>query len=72
LPHAPLVDCLDAQKQVLIDLLFKIADHSDCKGCGAKVFWLTHKNGKKAPYTEAGLNHFADCPAADRFKKAAP
>lgn len=50
-------------------LLKQIGDPGKCRGCGADIWWVTHKNGKKAPYTAAGLNHFADCSAANKFKK---
>lgn len=39
-----------------------------CRGCGRRIWWLTTKAGKKAPYTAAASIHFADCPAAKRFK----
>lgn len=40
-----------------------------CRGCGADIYWVTTKAGKKAPFTAAALSHFADCPAAERFRK---
>lgn len=42
-----------------------------CKGCGAPIVWVTHQNGKRAPYTPEGLNHFVDCPQAQQFRKKA-
>ncbi len=39
-----------------------------CKGCGAQIYWLKHRNGKLTAYTPQGLNHFADCPERGRFK----
>lgn len=30
---------------------------------------VTHANGKAAPYTEEALNHFADCPDAEGFRR---
>lgn len=53
----------------IIALLNNIGDAGHCRGCSAAIYWVTHKNGKKTPYTLEGLNHFADCPAAARFKK---
>lgn len=41
-----------------------------CQGCGASIWWLVNKNGRWAPYTRDGLNHFADCPRAEAFRKA--
>ena len=49
-------------------LLGNVGDLGHCRGCKAEVWWIEHRNGRKAPYTAAGLNHFADCPAAASFK----
>ena len=55
---------------VLNLLMFLTGDKkSACKGCGAPVWWLMTKRAKRAPYTENALNHFADCPKADTFRK---
>lgn len=50
-------------------LLGLIGDLGKCRGCGTDIYWVRHKSGKKAPYTIEGLNHFADCPAKDKFRK---
>ena len=47
------------------------ASPGTCKACGAAIWWVKTKNGKNAPFTAAGLNHFADCPKAKNFRKAA-
>ncbi len=49
-------------------LLNAIGDPGECRACNRKLFWVTHRNGKKTPYTPEGLNHFVDCPAAKDFK----
>lgn len=51
-------------------LLPLIGDEGECKGCSARIWWVRHKNGKVAPYTDTGLNHFADCKVANRFKSS--
>lgn len=51
-------------------LLANIGDPGTCRGCQAPIYWVRHKNGKAVPYTATGLNHFIDCSAAARFKKA--
>jgi hypothetical protein len=56
-------------RENIVKLLTQIGDKGKCRGCGAEIYWVTHKNGKKAPYTSSGLNHFADCPKAGDFKK---
>ena len=53
----------------LLRLLNAVGDRGFCKGCGAAIYWVQHKNGKKAPYTQDALNHFADCPKAKDFKR---
>jgi len=54
-----------------INLLLKlVGSQGQCKGCGLEIYWVRHNNGKKAPYTKDGLNHFADCKVADRFRKS--
>lgn len=45
------------------------AHSSDCRGCGATIWWITTKNGKSAPMTADALNHHVDCPDADRFRR---
>jgi len=65
------------KKTVVIDiksnverLLNLVGTKTECKGCGADMWWVKHeKTGKTAPYNSEALNHFADCPKAGRFKK---
>lgn len=64
-----LQDCIAAQKTAMRALLQKIGKQVACGGCGAVMYFVVHSNGKRVPYTEAGLNHFVDCPARDRFKR---
>jgi hypothetical protein len=49
-------------------ILVAVGEPGVCKGCGAAIYWLQHANGKRAPYTPEGLNHFADCREAARFR----
>jgi hypothetical protein len=56
-------------RENMAKLLVNIGDPSRCKGCGAPIFFVRHKNGKSVPYTPQGLNHFADCPQAKEFKR---
>jgi len=69
-------------KQELVDLeermaklLDQIGDRSQCRGCGADIWWVLTKNKKpngehkKFPVSQAFISHFADCPASDRFRK---
>ena len=61
-------ELLETPEQADGGLLYGIADESRCDGCNERIFWLKHKNGKKAPYTIAGLNHFLDRPARRALK----
>lgn len=67
-----LVACSAEQGFAMGRLLRAIAGEPvKCRGCEAAIYWVTHKNGKRTPYTAAGLNHFIDCPAAAQFGKKA-
>ena len=60
--------CIDAAKRMLA-LLKNVGDSGTCRGCGLPIFWVTHKNGKKAPYDFDGLNHFGSCSKREDFKR---
>ena len=66
-PHLNGDVCAGAQAEATLALLKNVGDRSTCSGCGAEIYWVHHKNGKRAPYTPAGLNHFIDCPKAAQF-----
>lgn len=72
--HALDVECAHALKAAIEALIKNLAGPKpgSCKGCGQPIFWLTHANGKKVPYTPQGLNHFVNCPSRDQFKKSKP
>ena len=55
--------------QNILRLLANVGELGHCKGCGAVVYWVTHRSGKKAPYTQDATIHFANCPQAARFRK---
>lgn len=57
-------------RQRIQHLLEQIGEPGKCRGCGMDIYWVQHKNGKKAPYNLNGNNHFMDCPAAERFKRS--
>lgn len=50
-------------------LLDHVGDLARCKGCGVEIWWIKTRAGRRAPYTQDGLNHFADCPQAERFRR---
>ncbi len=66
--------CIVAQAGAMLWMLEHIGKKGTCDGptCGAPIYWVTHTNGRKTPYTPAGLNHFVDCPDRDRFKRSKP
>jgi len=43
-------------------LLEAVGTQGACEGCGAKIFWVMHKNGRRAPYTFMAANHYRECP----------
>ena len=49
-------------------VLGHVGNRGHCSACHAEIWWVRHLNGKTAPYTAEGLNHFADCPHADQFR----
>jgi len=49
-------------------LLTQVGKPGKCRGCGADLYWVRHLNGKLAPYTPDGLNHFINCPQAAMFR----
>lgn len=51
-------------------LLKHLGQPKKCNGCNAPIVWIRHIRGAKlTPYNPSGLNHFATCPARDRFRK---
>jgi len=49
--------------------LNRLGDVGECRGCRATVWWVPTINGRRAPYSAGGLNHFADCPKAGQFRR---
>lgn len=45
---------------------------ASCRGCGAAIFWIVTAKGKRMPVRPDGRSHFADCPAASRFRRPKP
>ena len=69
LPHERGGDCIIALKNAIRNFVIEQGGRGNCSGCGAEVLWCKHSNGKTAPYTVHGFNHFIDCPLRDRFHK---
>lgn len=71
--HVPIIERLGneiaAQKKLIADLLRNVGDPGICKGCKAEMFWVEHRNGKRAPYNSDGTNHFITCPDSELFKR---
>lgn len=47
-------------------LLNRISDYRKCPACGTEVWWVTHKNRKRAPYTLEARVHLQDCDMKER------
>ncbi len=45
-------------------------DAGECRSCGATIYWVKTRNGKRAPYDGEGISHFATCPNANRHRGA--
>lgn len=61
---------LPTLEQRIEALLRNVAEEiRPCKACGAQLAMVRHRNGKLAPYTMSGVNHFIDCEKADRFRR---
>lgn len=70
--HAKILqNCIAAQATAMAQLLQRSGKKATC-GCGAPIFFVIHTNGKQVPYTEAGLNHFVDCPQRERYQRNTP
>lgn len=65
-----LTDQIFELRKRLNAMLNVISDPRPCKLCGTMIWFIPTKNGKQAPCSLSGLNHFADCPNADAFRKA--
>jgi len=47
---------------------FTVGEVTSCRGCPARIFF-GGKSGKVPISLATGENHFADCPAAQRFRR---
>lgn len=43
---------------------------SECRGCGATIWWIETTRGKFMPINEDGSSHFSTCPKAELFRRA--
>lgn len=58
------------QRKTVLALVKNMSGGSTkCRGCEASIYWVKNHEGKAYPVTELGLNHFADCPAREQFKR---
>lgn len=60
IPRAPMPDWADPSA---------VPDLGICRSCGAPIWWIRTKAGKRAPVDADGTNHFATCPQADQWRK---
>jgi hypothetical protein len=64
------IEAMVERKQEALRMLFdKIGDEAKCDGCGATIYFVRHKNGKKAPYNPDAVSHFATCSHAGEFRR---
>ena len=62
----PALPTIEQRMEFLLRLIAE--EIRPCRACGAELAMVRHRNGKLAPYTMRGLNHFLDCPNAKQFK----
>jgi hypothetical protein len=48
---------------------YEFLNLGECRGCGAPIAWARTPTGRQAPLEREGINHFASCPEADRFRR---
>ena len=63
-------DTLSEREQIqrnIRTLLNRIGNYTKCPACKKEMWWVTHKNGKKAPYSVEAVVHFKECTAAEGF-----
>jgi hypothetical protein len=61
---------LPSLEKRISSLLNNVAEEiRPCKACGVQLALVRHRNGKLAPYTLEGVNHFIDCTKADLFRR---
>jgi hypothetical protein len=60
---------VDELRLRIVALLHVMGDARPCRSCGAMITWVATRHGRLAPYTAEGLNHFADCPDAQWFRR---
>ena len=64
---------LDEESQARFEALFKVMGIPPrrCRSCGRAIYFIPTGRGSRVPYTTDGVSHFADCPDANSFRRAA-
>lgn len=45
------------------------AHPTECRGCGALIYWIKTAAGKAMPVNQDGVSHFATCKMAAEFRR---
>jgi hypothetical protein len=69
LHHGCVKECARLSANILKLLSLVAKECRACRACGMTIYMVEHANGKMAPYTADGVNHFANCPKAEQFRK---
>jgi hypothetical protein len=60
-------------REGLVAAGYKYESTANCRGCGVPIEWWTTPRGKKMPMSvkvkNARVPHWAECPAADSFRR---
>lgn len=59
----------DLQKNIINFLKVIGGSESQCRSCGAVIWWIMTKNKKSAPVNGDLTSHFATCPQSQRWRK---
>lgn len=62
-------ETLERMKTAVRRLLNQVGDPSTCRSCGAEIWWIRTKAGKRMPMNRLAESHFVDCPHADAHRK---
>lgn len=46
-----------------------LSEEGRCRDCARPIWWVVTRNGRRMPVTDELLSHFADCPAASKFRQ---
>lgn len=64
------------QREAVLQVLKVCGEPAICTGygsvlgCGARIYWMVTKGGKRIPFDPEGHAHFTTCPNAGQFRRS--